>query len=163
ETVDVRDFATVDAFADRVYSSLGPVHLLCNNAGMVGTFGQPVWEVEPDDWARVMSVNLIGVANGVRAFVPRMLSSGLPAHVLNTASIAGLTIPSPSISPTYNASKHAVIALTDTLRLHLDERGADIGVTALCPGPVATNILQNSFEMRRGTAAPDMQQIAHAR
>ena len=148
-TVDVRDSEQVDAFADRVFTSLGPVQLLCNNAGIVGEYGVPIWETSPEDWLRVMAVNVVGVANGVRAFVPRMLSAAVPGHVMNTASIAGLVLPPGAIAPSYSASKHAIIALTDSLRVHLAERGAPIAVTALCPGPVATNIVRNSPDMQR--------------
>jgi len=135
--VDVRDPAALEALAARVDEELGGCHLLCNNAGVL--LMGVTWERPPEDWDWVLDVNLKGVANGVRAFVPRMLAAGEPAHIVNTASSNGLfALPRHGI---YTASKFAVVGLSESLRMELAEHG--IGVTALCPGGVATRILQS--------------------
>ncbi len=108
---DVSDAAQVDALARTTIDTYGAVHLLFNNAG-VGTGGF-VWESSANDWTWVFGVNVMGVANGVRAFTPLMLAQQEPAHIVNTASVAGL-LSAPGMG-VYNASKHAVVALTETL------------------------------------------------
>jgi NAD(P)-dependent dehydrogenase (short-subunit alcohol dehydrogenase family) len=140
--VDVRKSEELAALAAEVNGDLGPVRLLCNNAGVVGAEGNPMWELPLEDWQRVFSVNVFGILNGISAFVPGMLAHGLPSHVVNTASMTGLT--SSSFVPSYVASKHAIVALTDSLRLQLTALGASIFVTALCPGGVSTGIVNNS-------------------
>jgi NAD(P)-dependent dehydrogenase (short-subunit alcohol dehydrogenase family) len=89
----------------------------------------------------VFDVNLWGVVNGVRTFVPIMREQGTPGHVVNTASAAGLTGAVPYMAP-YAASKAAVIALSETLRAELELAGAPIGVSVLCPGFTDTNVLE---------------------
>lgn len=126
---DVADAAQVHALADASWSAYGRVDWLFNNAG-VAVLG-PVWESTPDDWAWVLGVNLMGVVHGVRAFVPRMLAAGTPAHVVNTASAAGLA--TLAGSGVYCASKHAVVALSECLQHDLRAAGSPIGVSVLCP------------------------------
>ena len=133
--VDVTDRAAMRAAAAQVTSELGPVHLLCNNAG-VGHGGH-LQDARDEDWDWVLSVNLGGVVNGLQAFLPGMVAHGEEAHVVNTASVAGLHA-QPSLG-IYNASKYAVLGLTETLRDDL--AGTAVGATALCPGYTATNIL----------------------
>ncbi|WP_250534007.1 SDR family oxidoreductase [Caballeronia sp. AZ10_KS36] len=133
---DVSDAAQVDALAQSALDAYGGVHLLFNNAG-VGAGGF-VWENSPKDWQWVFGVNVMGVANGVRAFTPIMLKQGEPAHIVNTASVAGL-LAAPAMG-VYNASKHAVVALTETLYHDLRLAGASIGVSLLCPAFVPTGI-----------------------
>ena len=133
---DVSDAGQVDALAARTLDRHGAVHVVCNNAGVV-TLG-PIWEQALDDWRWVLGVNLWGVVHGVRTFVPILLAQGEPAHVVNTASIAGL-VPSPAIAP-YNVAKAGVIALSETLDMELREAGSAIGVSVLCPGVVPTRI-----------------------
>lgn len=135
---DVSDATQVDALARVTLESFGGVHLLFNNAG-VGAGGL-VWESSANDWAWVFGVNVMGVANGVRAFTPIMLAQNEPAHIVNTASVAGL-LASPGMG-VYNASKHAVVALTETLYHDLAMVGADmhIGCSLLCPAFVPTGI-----------------------
>lgn len=138
---DVSDPSSVEALADLVYREYGEVALLCNNAG-VGPMGT-IWELEVPEWEWVLGVNLWGVINGVRSFVPRMLESGLEGHVVNTASMAGL-IAGREMTPwrlgAYAASKHAVVAITHTLYAELRTAGAPIGVSLLCPAAVNTRI-----------------------
>ncbi|MDR5833861.1 SDR family oxidoreductase [Caballeronia sp. LZ034LL] len=136
-TADVSDPLQVDALAQAALDAFGGVHLLFNNAG-VGAGGF-VWENSANDWQWVFGVNVMGVANGLRAFVPIMLRQNEPAHIVNTASVAGL-LAAPAMG-VYNASKHAVVALTETLQHDLRLAGADlIGVSLLCPAFVPTGI-----------------------
>jgi len=136
---DVSDEAAVEALAVAAEAHFGPVALLCNNAGIVpGGRHRKVWEYSANDWAWSLGVNLHGVLNGIRSFVPRMLAVGQPAHVLNTASVAGFV--SGSGSACYGAAKHAVVRVTEALYAGLQDEGAPIGVTLLAPGLVRTRI-----------------------
>jgi NAD(P)-dependent dehydrogenase (short-subunit alcohol dehydrogenase family) len=133
--VDVTDFSSVEALAERAYAELGAVHVLCNNAG-VGAMSA-LDALSEGDWAWVLAVNLGGVFNGVRAFVPRMKAQGAPAHIVNTASEHGIGVPFPGMG-VYTASKHALVGLSDVMRR--DYAGDGIGVSVLCPGWVNTAI-----------------------
>jgi len=135
--VDVADPAAVDEMAASIDAEVGPVHLLFNNAGVmpVGT----LLEHSADDWRWVLDVNVLGVANALRAFVPRMLAHGQPCRVVNTASMAAFG-PSESLSA-YVASKQAVLGLTESLALELD--GTNVAVSVVCPGAVDTEIAQS--------------------
>ncbi|BCQ23290.1 SDR family NAD(P)-dependent oxidoreductase [Caballeronia sp. NK8] len=136
-TTDVSDAAQVEALARASLDTYGGAHLLFNNAG-VGAGGF-VWENSANDWQWVFGVNVMGVANGLRAFVPIMLKQNEPAHIVNTASVAGL-LAAPAMG-VYNASKHAVVALTETLHHDLRLAGASlVGVSLLCPAFVPTGI-----------------------
>jgi NAD(P)-dependent dehydrogenase (short-subunit alcohol dehydrogenase family) len=135
---DVRDADAVKALADRVYGDIGPVRLLVNNAG-VEQFGY-LWDTPVANWNRVMDVNVSGVFHGVRAFLPAMLAAGTPAWVWNLSSIGGVSTV-PRQAP-YIVSKHAVLAMTECLRVEVEMAGhADhICVQAVLPGPVESNI-----------------------
>ena len=128
EVVDVADSRQVAHLADRAFAEFGGVHLLMNNAG-VGCGGY-LWENSEKDWQWVLGVNLMGVVHGVQHFLPRMLEAngrGEPGHVVNTASMAGwLAAP---LMGVYNVSKHAVVALTETLFHDLRLAQSSIGVT----------------------------------
>jgi NAD(P)-dependent dehydrogenase (short-subunit alcohol dehydrogenase family) len=130
--------ASVQEVARRAIEEFGEVHLLCNNAGVASTAsaGQPVWELPDKDWDWVMGVNFYGVLYGLRAFIPHMLEHGEDSHIVNTASLAGLL---PGGGP-YGVSKHGVLSLTEGLARDLEERGANIHASVLCPGFVNTNI-----------------------
>jgi NAD(P)-dependent dehydrogenase (short-subunit alcohol dehydrogenase family) len=133
---DVADAASVRALRDRALGHYGAVHLVHNNAGVGG--GGPIWEVPEEDWRWILGVNLWGVIHGVATFVPLLLEQG-EGHVVNTASIAGLTT-APFIGP-YNATKQAVVAISETLYKDLQVAGASgVGVSVLCPGFVQTRI-----------------------
>ena len=132
---DVSSAEQVDALRDRALDAFGAVHLVCNNAG-VGGAGRPLWELSREDWSWVLGVNLWGVVNGVRAFVPVLLEQDA-GHVVNTASLAGLTT---GLLGPYSVTKHAVVALSEALHFQLEQRGAPVGVSALCPGWVRTRI-----------------------
>ncbi len=134
--VDVADGDSMDALADQTYAEFGGAHVLHLNAGVAG--GGPMWTLTEKDWSWVLGVNLWGVIHGVRAFVGRMIDGGEPGHVVNTASMAGLTS-SPFLG-SYNVSKHAVVTLSETLHRDLSMANAPIGVSVLCPGWVNTGI-----------------------
>jgi NAD(P)-dependent dehydrogenase (short-subunit alcohol dehydrogenase family) len=135
-TTDVSRPEAVDELAAHAFDIGGAVHVLCNNAG-VACSGL-TWEQSLEDWQWLLGVNLMGVVHGIRSFVPRMLAQGAPAHIVNTASMMGL-LTSPGIGA-YAASKHAVIAISESLRHDLAAREASVSVSVLCPGPVNTNV-----------------------
>jgi NAD(P)-dependent dehydrogenase (short-subunit alcohol dehydrogenase family) len=132
---DVADRAAVEALRDSATSAFGAVHVVCNNAGVGGPHG-PLWECPPGEWDWVLGVNLGGVINGVRTFMPLLLEQE-SAHLVNTASIFGVF--AGTLGP-YGVSKHAVVALTETLYFNLKSLGVShVGVSVLCPGAVRTN------------------------
>jgi NAD(P)-dependent dehydrogenase (short-subunit alcohol dehydrogenase family) len=128
--------ADVEALRDTTLEHFGAVHLLCNNAG-VGSRGLPVSELPLRDFEWVLGVNLWGVIHGLHAFLPHLLLED-EAHIVNTASVSGL-FHLPRMGP-YNASKAAVVALSETLKFELDADGSPVGVSVLCPSWVRTNI-----------------------
>ena len=129
---DVSDLSSLDALADAAYGELGAVHVLCNNAGVL-VFGA-MQDLKVDDWRWVLGVNVFGVLNGIYTFLPRMLESGAPCHVVNTGSIASL-----AGHGVYGVSKAAILNITETLRADLE--GTNVGVTALLPGMLNTRIV----------------------
>ena len=150
--VDVSREDEVTALADAAFARFGAVHLLCNNAG-VG-HSRTLLEHTSDDWAWVLGVNLMSVVHGVRHFLPRMQQQGDEAHVLNTASAAGLLC-GPGMAA-YNASKHGVVALSETLYHELGGERGEIGVSVLCPAwvPTAIHLSARHRPARFGDAAP---------
>lgn len=118
----------------RLADQVGAVDLLCLNAGVISTSSGPPWSAPPEEWDRVLGVNLLGVVNGLRSFVPLMLDRASPSHILITASLAGAAT-WPGGGP-YAASKHAVLAVAEQAALELQD--SHIGVTALCPALVET-------------------------
>ncbi|MFJ4644920.1 SDR family oxidoreductase [Streptomyces bobili] len=134
ETVDVSDEQAMEKLAAKILAEHGVVDVLVNNAGigMSGSF----LETTPEDWRKVLDVNLWGVIHGCRLFGRQMADRGQGGHIVNTASAAAFQ-PSKSL-PAYSASKAAVLMLSECLRAEL--AGRDIGVTAVCPGLVNTNI-----------------------
>jgi NAD(P)-dependent dehydrogenase (short-subunit alcohol dehydrogenase family) len=152
---DVSRAAEVEALADAAERAFGATHVVCNNAGVA--VGGPSWTLTEADWQWVLGVNLWGVIHGVRAFVPRMLASGDEGHVVNTASVAGLTT-SPFLGP-YHAAKHAVVALSEGLHHELAAVGARVRVSVVCPGFVRTGLGDRARDRRAalhaGGAADD--------
>ena len=134
---DVADLAQVQALAARAFEAFGAVHVLCNNAGVAMWGG--LESATHRDWQWVLGVNLWRVIHGVEAFVPRMIARGEPAHIVNTASMAGL-IASKGLG-VYNTSKYAVVGLSETLAKDL--KPYRIGVSVLCPLGVQTQIRQS--------------------
>ena len=146
---DVAEGDSVRALRDRALDRFGAVHLVHNNAG-VG-LGGPIWEVPESDWRWILGVNLWGVVHGIAAFVPLLVEQG-EGHVVNTASIAGLAS-APFLGP-YNASKQAVVAMSETLYKDLQAGGVTgVGVSVLCPGFVQTRIAES--DRNRPAWAPD--------
>jgi NAD(P)-dependent dehydrogenase (short-subunit alcohol dehydrogenase family) len=136
---DVSKPESVEALARKTLDAYGKVHVLCNNAGVGGGRGL-MWEMTLNDWEWTFGVNFWGVLHGIRTFVPLMLSHGEEGHVVNTASMAGIT---PGGGP-YGVTKHAVVALSEGLYLNLQLISARIGASVLCPGWVRTNILDSA-------------------
>ncbi len=162
--VDVADPAAVDALAAAVFEAEQRVDILHNNAGIGHAANIEATTIE--DWQRIIGVNLLGVAYGVQAFVPRMLAQGRPAVVINTASEAGL-VPTARMAP-YTTSKFGVVGMSEALNAELAPRG--IRVVAVCPGIINTAIVRTgivrgeiadihdkaiSFYSKRG-ASPDV-------
>lgn len=146
---DVSVAEQVEQLAVRSYEAFGAVHVLCNNAG-VGAGGSASWALTMKDWQWVLGVNLYGVLHGIQSFVPRMIEGGEPGHILNTASLAGLTSP-PFMAP-YNVSKHAVVTLSESLHQELAMKGVDIRVSVVCPGFVKTRIADSGRNRPKGLA-----------
>lgn len=147
--LDVRDRAAFAQAADDVERELGPVSVVCNNAGVAGGVAPHLATYEDWDW--VLGVNLDGVVNGVQTFLPRLVERGGGGHIVNTSSGAGLV--SAGAGFLYTMSKFAVVGLSESLHAELAPFG--IGVSVLCPGRVATAIVENSYQSRPGALAPE--------
>ncbi|MGW3095844.1 SDR family oxidoreductase [Streptomyces sp. NPDC001102] len=134
ETVDVSDEQAMEKLADKVATQYGVLDVLVNNAGI--GLGGSFLDTTPEDWKKVLDVNLWGVIHGCRLFGRRMAERGQGGHIVNTASAAAYQ-PSKAL-PAYSTSKAAVLMLSECLRAELAGQG--IGVSAICPGFVNTNI-----------------------
>lgn len=151
---NVADLDEVQALADTAMSEFGRIDILCNNAGVagdldfVGQRNQPLWEQSPELWDWTFGVNVTGVLNGIRTFLPIMLSQNEPGHVVNTASMAGLL--GGSGAGIYGATKHAVVRITEALYFQLMEAESQIHASVLCPGIINTRIFSS------GRNRPDM-------
>jgi NAD(P)-dependent dehydrogenase (short-subunit alcohol dehydrogenase family) len=162
---DVAQAGDLEAAAERARAEFGTVHVICNNAGVGGVSG-PMWTLSERDWEWTVSVNLWGVIRGIRVFLGPLLASGEEGHIVNTASMAGLTS-NPFMGP-YTATKHAVVAISEVLAKELELVGARVGVSVLCPGFVKTQIatsdrnrpaaLRNDVEPSTG---PELTQLIH--
>jgi NADP-dependent 3-hydroxy acid dehydrogenase YdfG len=138
---DVTVPEALDELAEKSWRAFGDVDLLFNNAGIMTTGFS--WEIDVRRWQRSFDVNVNGVINGLRAFVPRFLKSGKSAHIINTASVGGF-LASPLMAP-YSATKFAVVGLTESLRGEMEMLAAPIGVSLLAPGPVISGIFDDPF------------------
>ncbi|WMW80135.1 SDR family NAD(P)-dependent oxidoreductase [Undibacterium cyanobacteriorum] len=136
---DVAKESAIQHLADQAYARFGAVHLLINNAGVA--VAKSAWETTAQDWEWVMGVNLYGVTHALRIFVPRMLAQDEEAHIVNTASMAGM-ISAPALAA-YNVSKFGVVTLTEGLYHDLTLRQSKIGVSVLCPSWVNTRIVES--------------------
>jgi NAD(P)-dependent dehydrogenase (short-subunit alcohol dehydrogenase family) len=151
---DVSRLADVQQLADATVAEFGKVHVICNNAGVEGFLGHDIWEAGQRDWEWTFGVNFWSVVYGVQVFLPLLLAHGEEGHLVNTVSMRGVTRP----RNMYGVTKHAVLALTEVVEGQLRERGAPVGVTALCPGTVATNLFlgsRNRPEQPSDAAVPD--------
>jgi len=144
---DVADRESVAAMAARASNAFGGVQLLCNNAGIVPF--APIQDTTPANWDWAMAVNVDGPFNGVNAFLPALRAAG-EAHIVNTASIAGLYA-LPGLAA-YVASKFAVVGLSEALRVDLAP--FNIGVSVLCPGGVRTNIMASTEHRQAAFGGP---------
>lgn len=150
ERVDVSRAEDVHRFAERAYSEFGAVHLLCNNAGVLPP-GAPVWREQPATWRWTLDVNFFGVLHGIQAFVPRMLQQEEESHIVNTASLAGLT--TRPLMGAYNVSKHAVVALSECLYAELQLATDKIHVSVLCPAFARTRLAESGRNKPADVAA----------
>ena len=132
--VDVGERQEVLDLAESVYEAYGVVHVLCNNAGVGSGAEGRMWEHEPNDWKWAFAVNVWGVFHGIQAFLPRMIKSGQPGHVVNTSSGDGGIAPLPTAS-VYAVTKAAVVTMTESLYAHLRAENARVGASVLFPGP----------------------------
>jgi NAD(P)-dependent dehydrogenase (short-subunit alcohol dehydrogenase family) len=141
---DVGDAGAVDSLADSVFEQWGQVDVVCNNAGVF--VGGLIWERPVADLEFILGVNLWGILNGIRSFVPRMIAQGTEGHVVNTTSVAGL-FGAPFEAP-YAISKFAAFAATESLAHDLQAVGSNIRASVLCPGMINTDITTNSERHR---------------
>jgi NAD(P)-dependent dehydrogenase (short-subunit alcohol dehydrogenase family) len=141
--LDVTDRPGWEAAVEKVEGTLGPVQVLCNNAG-VSTLGLKFEEIPPEMWDKVVAINLTGVFNGIHYFLGSMQAAG-GGHIVNTSSMGGLLGSVPNLSP-YAATKFAVVGLTESLRAELADEG--IGATVVCPGGVRTRLWRTSRPLR---------------
>jgi NAD(P)-dependent dehydrogenase (short-subunit alcohol dehydrogenase family) len=141
---DVSKAESVEGLAETVRREFGGVQVLCNNAGVVAESDlgmqnpRRVWDLSLKDWQWTFNVNFWGVVNGIRAFVPAMVAANEDAHIVNTASIAGLT--SGAALPIYGASKHGVVRITEAMHFQLQQMQSNVKCSVLCPGGVRTRI-----------------------
>jgi NAD(P)-dependent dehydrogenase (short-subunit alcohol dehydrogenase family) len=149
QVTDVSDGDQVDELARVALEAYGAVHLVCNNAGVGG--GGQMQTLTTADWQWVLGVNLWGVIHGMRVFLP-LLTAQDEGHIVNTASIAGL-MHAPFMGP-YNASKAAVVAITETAFHELRLQGSDVGVSVLCPSWVRTRIHESARNRPDGLRNP---------
>jgi NAD(P)-dependent dehydrogenase (short-subunit alcohol dehydrogenase family) len=133
---DVSDPGAVTTLASRTLEHFGRVDVVVNNPGIAsGDGGKPLWQTSPQAWQHLLAVNVLGVVHGIQAFVPHLVAAGA-GHVVNIASVAGLA--AQPFGAAYCASKHAVVAVSETLQRELELMGLPIGVTVVCPGLVRT-------------------------
>lgn len=136
---DVSRREDVEALATAAVEAFGAVNVVCNNAGVV--VGGRVEELTEEEWRWVVEVDLWGPVHGVRAFLPLLEAHG-DGHIVSTSSTSGLG--APVFNGPYSAAKAGVIALMETVRRELDDRGSSVGASVLCPGPVATPLIERS-------------------
>jgi len=139
---DTASGSAVAELAETTLRRFGGAHVVFNNAGIAGV--GDAWNGSFELWERVVDINLYGVVHGIRSFLPIMQEEGV-GHIVSTASMAGL-VALPGAAP-YNATKHAVVAISEGLYLELLSLGSPIGVSVLCPGFVKTNLLNNEPQL----------------
>jgi NAD(P)-dependent dehydrogenase (short-subunit alcohol dehydrogenase family) len=134
---DVSDPASVEALGEAAVARFSGLNIAVNNAGIVNRGNS--WELSLEEWHRILDVNLWGVIHGIRSFVPRILATGAPGHVVNTASMAAV-LPVAKLGP-YTVAKHGVLGLSDVLRGELAKLGAPVGVSVVMPGLIKTGMV----------------------
>lgn len=135
---DVANLQSVQQLAQQALDRFGKINLVCNNAGVDGYLDGPLWEATDKDWQWTFGVNFWGVVHGVRTFLPIMLEQDDDGHMVNTASATGVV----QANNMYGITKHAVVALSEVVYTQLKQRGARVGISALCPGVVNTRIFE---------------------
>lgn len=149
---DVRDPEAWQAAGDQAEAQIGPVDIFCSNAGVAGS-RLSVAEMQIAGWQWTIDVNLHGTFFGVKTFLPRMLARAQPAHIVVTASLAGLLrLPE---NTAYSASKAAIISLCEGIRAEIAE--SPVGISVLCPGNVRTALIQNNDRL----APESITQLSH--
>ena len=143
---DVSKWENVCDLEAEVTQKWGGTHVLCSNAGVVAKGN--AWDLPLEDWEWVIRINLWGAIHCMKAFVPGMIARDETAHIVNTASTAGL-LGYATNSP-YTVSKFGVVGLSESLYQDLREKNAPIGVSVLCPGVVPTQLRANSERSHRG-------------
>jgi NAD(P)-dependent dehydrogenase (short-subunit alcohol dehydrogenase family) len=139
--IDVtQEQSVLDALAE-AERNFGKLHIACNNAG-VPMHGTKLVDVPQADWEFVIGVNIWGIIHGIRHFVPAILKHGEEGHVVNTASVAGFQNRRGTDQGPYSMSKYAALSLSEALENELE--GTNVGVSVLCPGPIATNIARGA-------------------
>jgi NAD(P)-dependent dehydrogenase (short-subunit alcohol dehydrogenase family) len=139
--IDVtQEQSVLDALAE-AERNFGKLHIACNNAG-VPMHGTRLTDVPGGDWEFVIGVNMWGVIHGIRHFVPAILKHGEEGHIVNTASVAGFQNRRGTNQGPYSMTKYAVVSLSEALEHELE--GTNVGVSVLCPGPIATNIARGA-------------------
>ena len=149
--LNVADPAQVTAFSEQIGSTFGTPDLLFNNAGILRV-GE-TWSHSFDQWQQILSVNLMGVVNGLNAFVPGMIEAGKAGHIVNTGSVGSLVV-APGMAQ-YTATKMAVRGITESLLLDLKALTSPIDVSLLCPGPVLTSIGDELMGLEPGDTVAD--------
>lgn len=152
--LDVRDRPAYARVADEAEAALGPVSILVNNAGVAG--GAPADRLTYELWDWGMGINLGGVINGVQTFLRKMVERGQGGHIVNTASGAGLAATTSGVL--YCTAKFAVVGMSECLHAELSPAG--IGVSVLCPGPVATDIIRHSLDSAPKSEEPQSEEQA---
>lgn len=146
---DVANRGDVEQLAETCCSLFGACHLLFNNAGIAvpTDIVDRAWNVPIDEWRRIIDVNIWGIINGCNVFIPRMIEQGDPCHIVNTASIVGLTGDPEDRNPAaiYRMTKAAIVGLTEALAGQLSSIGANIKMSVLCPSFVATSVIESTF------------------
>lgn len=134
---DVRDDAAVKDLAEAAFAKFGDVDLVFNNAGVLSS--GLIWEIDAATWQRSLDINISGMVNVIRAFVPRLIAADRPARIVNTSSLGGF-LTSPFMSP-YSATKFAIVAISEALAAELAAKQSKVQVSLLAPGPVKSAIM----------------------
>jgi len=155
---DVRDDDAVQALAVAAYDRFGAVDLVFNNAGVLSSGLS--WEIDAATWQRSLDVNIGGVVNVIRAFVPRLISADRPARIVNTSSLGGF-LTSPFMSP-YSATKFAIVAISEALAAELAAIGSTVQVSLLAPGPVKSAIMDEQAPAQTADFMDMLRGLNHA-
>jgi NAD(P)-dependent dehydrogenase (short-subunit alcohol dehydrogenase family) len=147
---DVTKADQMASLADRTLEQFGRFDIICNNAGTVGK-NMPLWEFESVEWEWIFAVDVWGVINGIAAFVPRLVEQG-SGYVVNTSSMAGIS--TVALNGPYNAAKHAVVSISETLAADLAQLAPGVGVTVICPGPTRTRLMTDGPRSRPAHLRP---------